>query len=135
MRAEHDTISGVSSLRHPASEVTRDVHPAAAPEVGPISYLELTGNFNPGPISDLIRSQSFDVAVTYNPKREYRGVEQLSPTFRKAIQSSYTPFCVYGGYMFHLPKGQADPGSLRERLLRTGCTPVSDLQRDLLFGW
>lgn len=49
MRVEHDTISGVSSLRHPISEalVRAGVHspPTAAEpsEVGPISYLRQRG--------------------------------------------------------------------------------------------
>lgn len=100
-----------------------------------LSYLEIIGKFSPGPLSERVEEREFDVVVTYAHRRQYRGVERLSPSFRKAIQSAYAPFCVYEGSMFHLPQGQADPNSLREDLRKIGCMPISDLQRELLFSW
>ena len=88
-----------------------------------LSYLQRLGKFDPAPIFRRIRDGEFDVVITAPAPKRWRGVPHIGPDLRRAIGASYRPYCVYSGYLLHLPTNRQN-NALERSLNEIGCTPV-----------
>lgn len=90
-----------------------------------LTYLHRIGKFDPKPILEGIDQQKFDLIVTANSPKKWRGILHVDPELRAAINMSYQPYCIYSEYLFHLPRNQSSHTAEAEELGKIGCQPVS----------
>jgi len=89
-----------------------------------VTYLQRLGKFDPQPIIQRIRNSEFDLVITATPSRSWGGLPLISPDIHRAIEASYTPQCVVGHYLMHLPRSRSGDSGLLEALDRNRCVPV-----------
>ena len=100
-----------------------------------VYLLERQGRYDTGPLASRLRAREFDLVVTFLDNKVYRGIRFLSPAFRDAIRSAYTPHCALADKLFHLPKDERDAARLKDGLQRVGCTPMRDVLDASLVSW
>lgn len=73
-------------------------------------------------VEDLQR-ETYEVVINSTEKRQYRGLDILSPRIQAAIDQSYVPYCKWQGMAFLLPKEQRPSlAETKERLSQAGCS-------------
>ena len=91
-----------------------------------LSYLHRIGKVELAPIVEPIHRNAYDVVITSEKRRTWRGVSHIDPTLRRAIASSYRPHCKFQGFLFHLPTNVESANSaLVQGLGNIGCVPVT----------
>lgn len=99
------------------------------------SYYERLGKFDLQPLAGRIRSQTFDLIVTFRKPVRHRGVDLLSPTLRSAIVEAYQPFCTMKGSVMFLRRNSTAQGSLSERLVALGCDSNACVDGPVCRSW
>jgi hypothetical protein len=88
-----------------------------------LSYLDRLGLIDLLPLRKRIVDREFGIIVTAARADSWRGVSHMAPGLRSAIAETYQPFCLFEGWMFHIPRRSPDSGSA-ERLTAIGCVPT-----------
>ena len=98
-----------------------DTHPALV-EPYLLLYLGRLGRTNLTPVPTDVRAGAFDAVFTATTAREWRGVPHIDSELRAAITAAYTPFCVLGNVLAHVPAGPApDATPVAVALRGIGC--------------
>lgn len=100
-----------------------------------LSYSERLGKVDPTPILRRVREGEFDVVITASEPRSWRGIPHIGPDLHHAIEQSYRPFCVYSGYLLHLPKSHSEGNTLADALTGVGCRPIVCNQPSVCPTW
>jgi hypothetical protein len=100
-----------------------------------LSYSEHLGKVDPTPILSRVRDGEFDVVITASEPRSWRGIPHIRPDLHHAIEQSYRPFCVYSGYLLHLPKSHWEGNTLADALTGVGCRPIVCNQPSVCPTW
>jgi hypothetical protein len=89
-----------------------------------MSYLQRLGHFDPAPMFRQLGDQKFDIVVTAAAPQAFRGITYIGPDLRRAIVGSYRPYCLYSGYLVHLPINRQND-ALKGSLAGIDCAPVA----------
>jgi hypothetical protein len=88
-----------------------------------LSTLDRQGLIDLQPLSNRILGHEFDIVVTPAEADSWRGVPNMPAGLRPAIAAAYRPFCIFQGWLIHLPGQPSHPG-LPEQFTAIGCTAV-----------
>jgi hypothetical protein len=90
-----------------------------------LSYLERTGRRDSAPWAARIRRREFDLIVTPVQAVSWRGIPDITPKIRAAIDESYQPFCACPHILLFSRRQENLDSSLSLRFAAIGCRPVS----------
>jgi hypothetical protein len=119
-------IRGVFQGNHVLSTVPAATHLAPETAISDpylLSYLDRLGLIDLQPFRKRILDGEFDIVVTKAQASSWRGVAHVPRGLHSAIAETYQPFCVFEGWLIHLPRQSPRPG-LPGRFTAIGCAPV-----------
>jgi hypothetical protein len=88
-----------------------------------LSHLDRLGLIDLQPLRKRILDREFDIVVTPAKAASFRGIAHMPAGLRTAIAQEYQPFCLFEGWLLHLPR-QSPRFGLAQRFTAIGCIPT-----------
>ena len=100
------------------------------------AYERKIGKFDDHPLMKRVTDRDFDVVITSDDNRSYRGVPKVDPPLLDAVTTRYEPYCRILQSTVNIPRSRQPNRTLLLNLRNIGCKPIvpPDIVTDFCSG-